>query len=148
MSKFRRWELTNTIEKKGVINMNEDSLKHGAFGWHELMTTDVEAAKAFYSKLFGWEMVEYPMDVGTYWGLKVNGDEVGGMMNMTPEMSGMPPVWGIYITVDDVDQTARQVESLGGKIMRPPSDIPDVGRFCVFADPQGAVIQAITYVQK
>lgn len=128
--------------------MNEDSLKHGAFGWHELMTTDDEAAKAFYSKLFGWEMVEYPMEDGIYWGLKVNGDEVGGMMKMPPEMAGMPPMWGIYVTVDDVEQTARQVVELGGKILRPPTDIPDVGRFCVLADPQGAVIQAITYVQK
>ena len=128
--------------------MNEDSLKHGAFGWHELMTTDVEAAKAFYSKLFGWEMVEYPMENSIYWGLKVNGDEVGGMMNLPPEMAGMPPMWGMYITVDDVEQTARQVVELGGKILRPPEDIPDVGRFCVFADPQGAVIQAITYVKK
>lgn len=128
--------------------MNEDSLKHGAFGWHELMTTDAEAAKAFYSKLFGWEMVEHPMEDMTYWGLKVNGDEVGGMMNMPPEMADMPPMWGMYITVNDVEQTARQVEDLGGNILRPPSDIPDVGRFCVFADPQGAVIHAITYIKK
>lgn len=128
--------------------MNEDSLKHGAFGWHELMTTDVEAAKTFYSKLFGWEMVEYPMEGMTYWGLKVNGDEVGGMMNIPPDMAEMPPMWGMYITVDDIEHTARQIVELGGKILRPPSDIPDVGRFCVFSDPQGAVIQAITYIKK
>ena len=116
-------------------------------GDHELITTDVEAAKAFYSKLFGWEILDYAMEGMSYWGLKVNGDEVGGMMAQPPEMAGMPPMWGIYITVDDVDQTAKQVEELGGKILRPPTDIPEVGRFCVFADPQGAVIQAITYVQ-
>jgi len=127
--------------------MKEDSLKHGAFGWHELVTTDVEAAKAFYSKLFGWETVEYPMEDMTYWGLRVNDDEVGGIMAQPPEMAGMPPMWSMYITVDDVDQTAKQVEEMGGKILRPPSDIPGVGRFCVFSDPQGAVIQAITYVQ-
>ena len=66
----------------------------------------------------------------------------------TVPMAGMPPMWGIYITVDDVDKTAKQVEELGGKILRPPMDIPEVGRFCVLSDPQGAVIQAMTYVEK
>jgi hypothetical protein len=58
---------------------------------------------------------------------------------------GMPPVWGTYVTVDDVDQTAKTAEKLGGKILMPPTDIPTVGRFCVIQDPQGAVISAITY---
>jgi hypothetical protein len=67
-------------------------------------------------------------------------------MAMPPEIEGMPPMWSIYVTVDNVDSTAKQVEELGGKILRPPSDIPNVGRFCVLSDPQGAVINAITYV--
>jgi len=77
--------------------------------------------------------------------IKVNADETGGIMAMPPEMDGMPPMWGIYVTVDDVDATSGQVEKFGGKIIRPPSDIPGVGRFCVLSDPQGAVISAITY---
>jgi len=47
--------------------------------------------------------------------------------------------------VDDVDATARQVETLGGKLLRPPEDIPGIGRFCVVQDPQGATLCAITY---
>ena len=126
--------------------MKEDSLKHGAFGWMELMTTNVESAKEFYSKLFGWETEDASMPGMNYWVIKIDGDTTGGIMSMPPEVEGMPPMWGIYVTVDDVDSIAKKVEELGGKIIRPPSDIPNVGRFCVLSDPQGAVIQAIQYV--
>ncbi len=128
--------------------MKEDSLKHGAFGWCELMTTDAGAAKSFYKTLFGWDTEDLDMEGTAYTVVKIHGDETGGIMKMPPEMEGMPPAWSIYVTVDDVDATAGKVEELGGKILRPPEDIPNVGRFCVLQDPQGAVICAITYVQR
>jgi len=129
--------------------MEDSAMKHGAFGWMELMTSDVNAAKAFYTELFGWEINradfggEMPYDV-----IKVNGDDVAGLMVTPPLAKGTPPCWGCYITVDDVDQTADKVKSLGGVLIVPPTDIPEVGRFCVLQDPQGAVISAITYVAK
>lgn len=125
--------------------MNETLMKHGAFGWNELMTTDVEPARSFYGALFGWETEDYPMAEGNYVVVKVGGESVGGLMALPPECAGMPPCWNAYVTVTDVDATARQVEALGGKILRPPTDIPDVGRFCVLQDPQGAVLCAIRY---
>ena len=128
--------------------MKEEATKHGAFGWVELTTTDSKAAEAFYTKLFGWETVDYPMEGMDYAVLKVNGDETGGIMAIPPQAQGMPPMWSIYVTVDDVDATAKQVAELGGKIVRPPIDIPNVGRFCVLQDPQGATISAITYAEK
>ena len=128
--------------------MKEDSMKHGAFSWNELMTTDVEAAKGFYTSLFGWETEEFPMPGMTYTVVKVAGEPVGGIMKTPQECGEMPPCWGVYVTVDDVDATAGQVEGLGGKLLRPPMDIPGVGRFCVLQDPQGGVICAITYEQK
>lgn len=123
-------------------------MKHGAFGWTELMTTNVEAAKDFYTSLFGWETEAFPMEGMTYTVVKVDGQPVGGIMDMPPDCQSMSPNWGVYVTVDDVDATAAQVERLGGKLLKPPMDIPDVGRFCVFQDPQGGTICAITYVQK
>jgi hypothetical protein len=63
------------------------------------------------------------------------------------EYQGMPPMWGAYVTVDDVDLTARTAEQLGARLLVPPTDIPNVGRFCVIQDPQGAVINAITYIK-
>jgi len=52
---------------------------------------------------------------------------------------GMPPCWSGYIAVDDVDGDAKRVVALGGKIEKPPEDIPEVGRFAVVADPGGGV---------
>lgn len=128
--------------------MHEDRMKHGAFGWFELMTTDVESAKVYYRDLFGWEYETVPLPGFSYTVIKVGSESVGGIMDMSAECEGMPPSWDIYVTVDDVDAVAANVMSLGGKILKPAFDIPDVGRFCVIQDPQGAVICAITYIKK
>jgi predicted enzyme related to lactoylglutathione lyase len=69
----------------------------------------------------------------------------GGIMPMPPRGACALPHWGSYVTVHDVDATARHAEVLGAKTLVPPTDIPNVGRFCTFQDPQGAVISAITY---
>lgn len=124
-------------------------MTHGAFGWFELMTTDVEGAKKFYSALFGWEYEDITTACGgCYTVVKVGGSPVAGIMAQPEECSGMPPSWDIYITVDDVDATVTQVTEMGGKVLRPAFDIPEVGRFCVLQDPQGAVIMAMTYIEK
>jgi hypothetical protein len=86
------------------------------------------------------------MDSGmTYTIVKVDGEEVGGIMATPPQAGQMPSMWGIYVTVDDVDAAARKVSELGGNVLMGPQDIADVGRFCVLQDPAGAVISAITY---
>jgi len=76
--------------------------------------------------------------------VKVGEEGRGGIMSTPPQAEGSPPNWGVYVTVDDVDATARKAEGLGGKILVPPTDIPNVRRFSVLQDPQGAVISAIT----
>ena len=125
--------------------MEEQYKQHGAFSWCELMTSDVEAAKAFYTKLFGWETKDMPMEGLTYTMVKAGDKDVGGIMLIPKEAQGMPPKWGTYVTVDNVDEIAKTAEQLGATIRIPPQDIPDVGRFCVIQDPQGATISAITY---
>ena len=128
--------------------MDNSCMKNGAFGWFELMTTDVEAAKTFYKGLFGWEYETVPIPEAEYTIVKVDGVAVAGIMGQPEESKGMPPSWDIYITVDDVDATVKSVTELGGKVLRPAFDIPEVGRFCVLQDPQGAVIMAMTYLKK
>jgi uncharacterized protein len=125
--------------------MDEQFKQHGAFSWCELMTTDVDAAKTFYTKLFGWETEAMTMPGMTYTVVKAGGKGIGGIMTIPKEAKGAPPMWGSYVTVDDVDKTAQTAKQLGAKILVPPTDIPTVGRFCVIQDPQGAVINAITY---
>ncbi len=116
---------------------------HGAFSWSELMTNDVEGAKKFYRTLFGWSLEPMAMSQGTYWVAKADGAPVGGIMAMPHGMH--TPAWGVYITVTNVDDTAKQAIALGGLVVVAPTDIPGVGRFCVIRDPQGAMVQAITY---
>lgn len=128
--------------------MDTRLMKHGMFSWNELLTEDVAAASRFYTELLGWEAEEQEMDTGPYTLFKVDGEQVAGLMQL-PEQAkqmGAPPNWGSYITVDDADAVAAKVEELGGKILVPPTDIPALGRFCTFQDPQGAVISVINYV--
>jgi predicted enzyme related to lactoylglutathione lyase len=70
---------------------------------------------------------------------------VAGIMKTPAQCTHQPPCWGAYVTVDDIDATTSKIEGLGGKIIVPPTDIPNIGRFSVFTDPQGAVLSAITY---
>ncbi|UCG39474.1 MAG: VOC family protein [bacterium] len=126
--------------------MDERLFRHGAFSWFELMTGDVEGAGDFYGRLFGWTVEKMEMQNGmTYNVVKVNGEAAGGIMAMPPQAGAMPSMWGIYVTVDDVDATASAVKDMGGQVLMGPQDIPEVGRFCVIQDPQGAVLSVITY---
>ena len=126
----------------------ENQFKHGEFNWCELMTTDTNAAKKFYTALFGWELEDMSMPGMTYTVVKAGGKGVGGIMPIPKEAGEMPPMWCAYVTVDDVDAIAGAAVRLGGKLHLPPTDIPGVGRFCVLLDPQGAVINAITYLKE
>ena len=129
--------------------MSTDSMKlSGAFSWNELMTSDIVGAKAFYSALFGWQLNDMDTPMGSYTMAKVGETEVAGMMATPEEAAGAPPAWGAYVTVDDVDAMPAKIESLGGKVILPPQDIPDVGRFLVMQDPQGAMLMLITYLNK
>lgn len=127
--------------------MNEHFMKHGVFSWNELMTTDLKASKEFYSKLFGWTFEENPMENGEPYACVHAGETmVAGMFTKPKEVPAeVPPHWGAYVTVDDVDATVKQVAELGGTILVPPTDIPKIGRFSVLMDPQGAALNIITY---
>jgi len=127
--------------------MSNPMKQHGAFSWNELMTNDIDGAKAFYTKMFNWELEDFDKEM-PYTVVKVEGQESAGMMSMPPEAGSMPPMWGAYVTVDDVEASAKQAEELGGKILMEPRDIPEVGRFCVISDPQGATLSLITYVKQ
>jgi uncharacterized protein len=116
----------------------------GRFVWHELMTTDPQAAGTFYAKVLSWKTQPSGMPDYTLW---VSGKTQAGGLMAQPEsarQSGAPPSWLIYIGTPDVDATAAAAERLGGKVLRPPADIPSVGRFAVLSDPQGATFAIFT----
>jgi hypothetical protein len=118
---------------------------HGAFSWSELMTGDPAAAAAFYGPLFGWRIETMDTGGGPYHLLKVGEAAVGGIMKTPAEAGPMPPAWGCYVTVDQVDATVAQATALGGKVIVPAMDIPGVGRMAVIADPQGATLSVMQY---
>jgi uncharacterized protein len=121
--------------------------QHGAFSWCELITSDPAAAKSFYAQIFGWEMKDGPIGGIDYTVISAGGEQIGGIMK-TPEKSpNMPPSWGTYVTVDDVELTVKKAAALGGKVLMEPHDIPDVGRFALIQDPQGAIFSVISYGQ-
>lgn len=121
-------------ENVGAAIVNEP----GAFCWNELLTKDVDGSKTFYGGLFGWTFETNPMGDFEYTSIK-NGDRPNaGLMEIQPDWGPIPPHWNVYLTVADCDAGTAKVESLGGKILEPPRDIPEVGRFSMVADPQGA----------
>jgi hypothetical protein len=113
----------------------------GRFVWYELMAGDTEAAKAFYTKVVGWGTQDGPVPGMAYTMFTIGQTPVGGMMAQPEDARkmGAPPSWIGYVAVDDVDATAERIKRLGGAVHVPPTDIPNVGRFSVVADPQSAV---------
>jgi hypothetical protein len=121
---------------------------HGAFSWNELTTSDPKAARKFYGTLLGWQFQDMDVGQGTYMVINVGGQGIGGIAGVPPNAQGMPPAWGGYVTVDDVDAVVARVAGLGGRVLLAPTDIPTVGRFATIADPQGATLSLITYAKK
>jgi uncharacterized protein len=115
----------------------------GTFCWNELMTTDAAKAGEFYSGLFGWgkDVQNFgPMEYTMF----TNGERpAAGMLKITPEMGNVPPNWLVYFAVDDCDASAEKATQLGASVMKPPDDIPGIGRFAIIVDPQGSAFAII-----
>ncbi len=109
----------------------------GLFIWHDLMTTDVAKAQAFYSSVFGWKVKDEDMGpAGMYKMIQNAGKGLGGISTLEPS-SGIPPHWMSYVLVDDVTANTREAQRLGGKVVHPVTEIPGIGWFAVLRDPQG-----------
>ena len=118
---------------------------HGAFSWSELITSDPAAASDFYAKLFGWKIQEMGPEMGGYRVANIGEAGIGGLMATPPEAKGMPPRWGVYVTVTDLDKTLADAKAMGATTCMEPMDVPGVGRMAAFNDPQGAMISVIQY---
>jgi predicted enzyme related to lactoylglutathione lyase len=114
--------------------------KVGTFIWHENNSTDAEKAKSFYTELLGWETEAWPGEM-QYTIIKVGDKGHGGI---AAAQGGAPSHWMGNVFVEDVDEVARRAEAAGGKVLYGPEDIPEVGRFALISDPQGASVSAFT----
>jgi predicted enzyme related to lactoylglutathione lyase len=114
------------------------------FIWNELVTDNQASSGTFFSQLFGWGRKEVDAGpFGTYTLFQQNGRDVAGMMNPTPDTPGKGSYWHSYIAVDNVDECATRVPSLGGKVLVAPHHVPEFGRVCAVADPTGAVAHLV-----
>ncbi|WP_419918412.1 VOC family protein [Candidatus Poriferisocius sp.] len=120
-----------------------NSYAHGDFNWVDLATDNPDAAKTFYSALFGWSFVDDIDESGNIYSLGLKNDRpVVGLMAKTPEMveMGVPNVWETYIKVDDADAALAGVEPAGGTPMGPVMQAAQAGRLAVVTDPTGGVV--------
>lgn len=119
-------------DHKGAGHFNAQ----GGMCWHELATGDTKVAEDFYTRLFGWT-AQHSNSPGMEYIEWVNqGKHIGGLLHL--QWAGSPPAWTTYFMVASCDKSSATAEALGGKVIVPPQDIPNVGRFSVIADPQGA----------
>ena len=129
---FALWQAKKHI---GAELVNEP----GSLCWNELATSDVDAARTFYSSLLGWNIKQNP----GYDEIDVNGKPNGGMMQLQAEWGAIPPNWLPYFAVSDTDAIIEKTKAAGGQVRMGPAEAGDIGRFAVLADPQGATFAVI-----
>lgn len=109
--------------------------------WNELHTDETEAAKRFYSEVFGWEATTQPMPGGEYTMFgRDGGENFAGLAGL---MGSPAPHWLTYIAVDDCDATVAKAKELGATLLAGPEDIPGVGRFAMVHDSQKAAFAVL-----
>lgn len=124
---------------------NVDKHPPGSFCWIELATTDQNAAKSFYTSLFGWAVTDNPMGPDeVYTIFKLNGRDAaaGYTLRKDQRERGVPVHWSLYIATDNADQTVDKARQAGGNVLMPAFDVMDAGRMAVLHDPTGAVFCA------
>lgn len=121
----------------------EKAKKQGTPNWADCATTDLDSAEKFYAEIFGWTAERVVASDGeTYSVQRLDGNMVCGIYELTRQMLDMsvPPHWGTYIEVDDVDATLEIVKAEGGTLVDKVMDEPEVGKIAIIQDPVGAFV--------
>ena len=117
---------------------------HGKVIWNELNTRDVEAAKAYYGAVCGWrfETSPIPGGGGDYTTAKLGEEMVAGLFDFsdTPGADDGPDHWLTYFGVEDIEASFAQNAASGGAAIRPPFEVPGVGKFALVTDATGAML--------
>ncbi len=115
---------------------------HGMVSWYELVSTDIDAASQFYTKLAGWTGDETTYDDAPFIVLKKEGREHAGLR---PAKGAEPSQWLIYFAVDACDQTAARCTEIGGTVEVPPFEVDGLGRCAMLCDPSGGYFGVFEY---
>lgn len=114
-------------------------MNNGEFCWNELATTDVKAAKKFYSEVFGWEFSDHQMGDSTYSMVRCGDKEIAGMWQIPHDKSDeIPPHWMSYILVENLSKSLEAVQKNGATVKVPPTKAGEFGKFAIIIDPVGA----------
>jgi predicted enzyme related to lactoylglutathione lyase len=132
-------------EPRKFLGTDVDSSHHGAPSWFETMTTDIDRAAEFYSRLFGWTQVSAPGFGSSRIAFKRGTDYVAGVAQISSPVANMQPHWAIYFTVKEADQSSRQAVRLGATLCTPVQNSPGGGHFCGITSPQGVTFYVIEY---
>ena len=119
-----------------------EKYRHGTPCWVDLATSDLAAAKKFYSGLFGWSYIDDQMGemgIGTYLMAMVNGVATAAIYELGPDRNRAPvkPNWNVYVSVDDINATLDNVRKRGDAILAEGIDVDRAGRVAVIEDPTG-----------
>lgn len=114
----------------------------GLIKWADLTVDNPEAVKDFYCGVLGWESKGFEMEDRTDYVMTnaESGDVVAGICTQAGDIKGLPQQWLVYVTVDDLDDSIKACDELGGKVVFGPRDSESMGRWCVVEDPAGAVM--------
>ena len=112
--------------------------KPGEISWTDLTVEQAEEMRDFYQAVVGW--TPEALSMGTYsdFVMNANGTGTAGICHARGSNADLPPVWLIYITVDDLDHSLDECERLGGSLVVAPRSYGG-GRYCVIKDPAGAI---------
>jgi hypothetical protein len=118
---------------------NED-LNVGKILWQDLTVPNAEEIRKFYQKIIGWDCLPEDMDGYNdfHMVLPSTGNSVAGICHARGVNADVPPVWLVYINVENVDESAKLCQELGGEVIAGPRPMAG-GRFCVIRDPAGAI---------
>jgi len=119
------------------VPTRDETWPKGTPCWIDLMVTDPDAAKAFYSSLFGWDIQDGPPESGGYAMCMMNGRAVTAI-SPKPQDNPFPNVWSTYLASEDLDATVTKAKDAGGQFMIEPMDVMSAGRLAFGMDPTGA----------
>lgn len=128
----------NSMSQSGAMAQKP---KMSEFCWNELATNNVQAAKDFYGKVFGWKFTEHPMGDMTYTMAKINDKDFAGIWAIPKDQaSQIQPHWMAYIMVENLEQALNKATQNGATVLKPATQAGEYGRLAIIKDPTGAAI--------
>lgn len=128
----------------GVVQASSNgqtNSKTNQFVWNELATKDLQKAKDFYGKVFGWTFLEKKTDNNIYTLIKVNGQDIGGIWSIPKDRQNeIAPHWLAFILVDNIDEALAKATKNGATIVKSVTTAGEWGKLAIFKDPTGAEI--------